>query len=102
MANLAGYREPVTAVLDWERRLKRMRIHTALHLLSVVVPHPVTGGAIGDGDGRLDFDLPESDLTKEGIAGQLNALIARDAPVTESWITDEDLDANPQLSRPCR
>jgi misacylated tRNA(Ala) deacylase len=89
--------EPVTAVLDWERRLKRMRIHTALHLLSVVVPHPVTGGAIGDGDGRLDFDLPESDLTKEGIAGQLNALIARDAPVTESWITDEDLDANPQL-----
>lgn len=89
--------ETVTAILDWETRLKRMRIHTALHLLSVVVPYPVTGGAIGDGDGRLDFDLPESDLTREGIAGQLNALIARDAAVTESWITDEELDANPQL-----
>jgi misacylated tRNA(Ala) deacylase len=74
-----------------------MRIHTALHLLSVVVPYPVTGGAIGDGEGRLDFDLPESDLTKDGIAGQLNALIARNAAVTERWITDEELDANPQL-----
>lgn len=89
--------ESVVAVLDWERRLKRMRIHTALHLLSVVVPYPVTGGAIGDGEGRLDFDLPESDLTKDGIAGQLNALIARNAAVTERWITDAELDANPQL-----
>ncbi|HEV7339189.1 MAG TPA: alanyl-tRNA editing protein, partial [Bosea sp. (in: a-proteobacteria)] len=51
--------DAVTARLDWQRRLKRMRIHTALHLLSVVLPYPVTGGAIGEGDGRLDFDIPE-------------------------------------------
>ena len=87
----------VTAVLDWERRLKRMRIHTALHLLSVVLSYPVTGGAIGDGDGRLDFDIPEGGLDKAEITEKLNALVARNADVTERWITDEELDANPGL-----
>lgn len=89
--------ETVTVVLDWERRLKRMRIHTALHLLSVVLSYPVTGGAIGEGDGRLDFDIPEGGLDKAEISETLNALIARNAAVTESWITDEELDANPGL-----
>jgi misacylated tRNA(Ala) deacylase len=89
--------DSVTALLDWERRLKRMRIHTALHLLSVVLPFPVTGGSIGEGDGRLDFDIPEGGLDKAEIAETLNALIARNAAVTESWITDEELDANPGL-----
>jgi misacylated tRNA(Ala) deacylase len=87
----------VVARLDWARRLPRMRIHTALHLLSVVLPFPVTGGAIGDGDGRLDFDIPDAGLDKAELATRLNELIARDAPVTESWITDEELDANPGL-----
>jgi misacylated tRNA(Ala) deacylase len=87
----------VVARLDWARRLPRMRIHTALHLLSVVLPFPVTGGAIGDGDGRLDFDIPDAGLDKAELTERLNELIARDAPVTESWITDEELDANPGL-----
>ncbi len=89
--------ETLTARLDWERRLKRMRVHTALHLLSVVLPFPVTGGAIGDGDGRLDFDIPEGGLDKAEITDKLNALIGRNAPVTERWITDAELDANPGL-----
>ncbi len=89
--------EPVTLELDWERRLKRMRVHTALHLLSVVLPYPVTGGSIGDGDGRLDFDIPDAGLDKAEITDKLAGLIARDAPVTERWITDEELDANPGL-----
>jgi misacylated tRNA(Ala) deacylase len=89
--------EAVTLDLDWPRRLKRMRVHTALHLLSVVLPFPVTGGAIGDGDGRLDFDIPDAGLDKIEIGEKLNALIARDAPVTDRWITDEELDANPGL-----
>lgn len=89
--------EDVQLELDWELRHKRMRIHTALHLLSVVLPYPVTGGAIGDGDGRLDFDIPDGGLDKDAIAALVNALIARDAPVTESWITDAELDANPEL-----
>ena len=89
--------EAVVPQLDWARRFRRMRVHTALHLLSVVLPYPVTGGAIGEGDGRLDFDIPDGGLDKADITDKLNALIARDAPVTERWITDEELDANPGL-----
>jgi misacylated tRNA(Ala) deacylase len=89
--------EAVTAVLDWEKRFKRMRIHTALHLLSVVLSYPVTGGSIGEGDGRLDFDIPEGGLDKAEVAEKLNALVARHADVTERWITDAELDANPGL-----
>ncbi|HEV7324112.1 MAG TPA: alanyl-tRNA editing protein [Bosea sp. (in: a-proteobacteria)] len=89
--------DTVTAKLDWERRLKRMRIHTALHLLSVVLPYPVTGGAIGDGDGRLDFDIPEGGLDKAELTEKLTALVAKNAAITERWITDEELDANPGL-----
>ena len=87
----------VTARLDWDRRYQRMRVHTALHLLSVVLPYPVTGGAIGDGDGRLDFDIPEAGLDKGELTVKLNELIGRDAAVFERWITDEELDANPNL-----
>jgi misacylated tRNA(Ala) deacylase len=89
--------EELTAELDWEKRWPRMRVHTALHLLSVALPYPVTGGAIGEGEGRLDFDIPDAGLDKGEITERLNALIARDAPVSERWITDEELDANPGL-----
>jgi misacylated tRNA(Ala) deacylase len=94
--------DAVTARLDWDRRLKRMRIHTALHLLSVVLPYPVTGGSIGDGDGRLDFDIPEGGLDKAEIAETLNALVAREAEVTTRWISDAELDANPGLVKTMR
>ncbi len=87
----------VTMVLDWSRRLAHMRVHTALHLLSVVLPLPVTGGAIGAGKGRLDFDMPEAPEDKQAIEDALNALIARDLAVTDEWITDDELAANPGL-----
>lgn len=83
--------------LDWARRYLRMRIHTALHLLSVVLPYPVTGGAIGDGDGRLDFDIQDAGLDKADLTARMNALISRDAAVAERWITEDELDANPGL-----
>jgi misacylated tRNA(Ala) deacylase len=83
--------------LDWDRRYGHMRIHTALHLLSVVIPLPVTGGAVGADKGRLDFDMPEAPQDREVLEGQLNALVTRDLPVTEMWITDAELDANPGL-----
>ena len=94
--------ETVTVRLDWEKRLKRMRIHTALHLLSVMLSYPVTGGAIGDGDGRLDFDIPEGGLDKAQVADALNALVASNAGVNERWITDAELDANPGLVKTMR
>ena len=85
------------ASIDWPTRLSRMRVHTALHLLTAVLPYPVTGGAIGDGDGRLDFDIPEAGLDRADIEDRLNALIAQDAEVRTQWITDDELLANPGL-----
>jgi misacylated tRNA(Ala) deacylase len=89
--------QTVRLQLDWDRRYRRMRAHTALHLLSVVLPYPVTGGSVGEGEGRLDFDIQDAGLDKGDLTAKLNALIARDAPVSERWITDEELDANPGL-----
>jgi misacylated tRNA(Ala) deacylase len=83
--------------LDWARRYYHMRVHTALHLLSVVVPLPVTGGQITAEKGRLDFDMPEAPEDREAIGARLNDLVAADLPVTEEWITDEELAANPAL-----
>ncbi|KMW57100.1 Ser-tRNA(Ala) deacylase [Candidatus Rhodobacter oscarellae] len=87
----------VTQRLDWPRRLAHMRVHTGLHLLSVVIPLPVTGGAISAVKGRLDFNMPEALEDKEGLEARLNDLIARDLPVGEEWITDAELAANPGL-----
>jgi misacylated tRNA(Ala) deacylase len=89
--------DKLTAVLDWGRRYPRMRIHTALHLLSVVLPYPVTGGSIGDGEGRLDFDVPGTAPEKAELTARLMDLVSRDAAVTDRWISDAELDANPQL-----
>ncbi len=87
----------VTQTLDWDRRHAHMRVHTALHLLSVVIPLPVTGGAIGADKGRLDFDMPEAPEDRDAVEAALNALVARDLPVSEDWITDAELAANPGL-----
>jgi len=83
--------------IDWALRYPRMRMHTCLHLLSVVIPEPVTGGSIGDGHGRLDFDLPESTLDRDTVTEALNRLIAADHPVTTEWISEAELDARPEL-----
>lgn len=87
----------VTQTLDWDRRYRHMRLHSALHLLSVVIPLPVTGGAIGTEKARLDFDMPEASIDREGLEDALNALIDEDLPVTTEWITDAELEANPGL-----
>jgi misacylated tRNA(Ala) deacylase len=90
--------EQVRAALDWDRRYRHMRIHTGLHLLSVVLPFPVTGGAIGAEEGRLDFDLEGGEVpAKEAIEERLNALVAADHPVSQEWISDAELLANPGL-----
>lgn len=83
--------------LDWDRRHRLMRVHTALHLLSVVIPLPVTGGQIGTDKGRLDFDMPEVPGDVPALEAALNALISRDLAVTDEWITDAELLANPGL-----
>jgi misacylated tRNA(Ala) deacylase len=85
------------ARIDWPQRHRRMRMHTGLHLLSVVLPYPVTGGSIGAEESRLDFDIPESGLDRDVVTEKLNALIGQDAAVTDRWITDAELEANPGL-----
>ena len=83
--------------LDWDRRHRHMRVHTALHLLSVVIPLPVTGGSISADKGRLDFDMPDAPDDRDDLEAELNELIARDLAVTDEWITDAALEANPGL-----
>jgi misacylated tRNA(Ala) deacylase len=87
----------VIARIDWDLRYKRMRAHTGLHLLSVVLPYPVTGGSVGDAEGRLDFDSGEAVLDKAKVERRLNELIALDAAVSQRWIADAELKANPGL-----
>lgn len=83
--------------LDAARRLGHMRVHTALHLLSVVIPLPVTGGQIGADKGRLDFDMPDAPEDLPAIEARLQALIDADHIVGMEWITDDELLANPGL-----
>ncbi|MEJ2480669.1 MAG: alanyl-tRNA editing protein [Acidihalobacter sp.] len=91
--------EAVAAVIDWERRHQHMRMHTCLHLLCSLVDAGVTGGSIGAEKARLDFDLPEATLDKEVLSAELNSLVERDLPVGMRWISDEELDASPELVR---
>ncbi|MDB9707854.1 Ala-tRNA(Pro) hydrolase [Planktotalea frisia] len=87
----------ITQTLDWERRHAHMRVHTALHLLSVVIPLPVSGGSITAAKGRLDFDMPDALEDKDALERSLNALIELDYVVSEGWISDEELRANMDL-----
>ena len=83
--------------LHWDRRHKLMRTHTALHILSVVIPLPVTGGAISADKGRLDFDMPHAPQNKEKLENTLNRLISCKFAVRDEWISEVELDAQPEL-----
>jgi misacylated tRNA(Ala) deacylase len=87
----------VVAAIDWDKRYARMRMHTALHLLSAVLPYAVTGGSVGESESRLDFDIPEAGLDKDAITAKVNEMIASDAAVSSRWISDAELAANPGL-----
>jgi misacylated tRNA(Ala) deacylase len=89
--------ELLSLELDWERRYSLMRLHTALHLLSCVVVAPVSGGNMAPDKARLDFDIDMSLLDAERITRETNALIATGAATETVWITDEELNAQPEL-----
>ena len=94
-----GAGETVTLALDWERRYAHMRMHTACHLLSAVLPYPVTGGSIRRDSARLDFDMPASAADKDEIAANLNALIEAGHDVASEWIDDQAFAAREDLVR---
>ncbi len=98
-ASLPAPGTKVSAEIDWEQRYGRMRIHSCMHVLCAIIEGDVTGGQVGDGKGRLDFNLPDTQLDKEAITAELNRIIAEDHPLQSRWITEEELAANPQLVR---
>jgi len=89
--------EPVRVEINWDRRYRLMRMHTALHLLSVVFPFPVTGGSISEDKGRLDFDMPEVPADLAALEAQLNSMIEADHTVTSEWISDAEMAAQTDL-----
>jgi misacylated tRNA(Ala) deacylase len=89
--------ETLALEIDWERRYRLMRLHTALHVMSCIVIAPVTGGNIAAEKARLDFDIDMSLLNAETIERETNQLIARGVETETVWITDEELDARPEL-----
>jgi misacylated tRNA(Ala) deacylase len=98
--SLPGVGMRVTAMLDWQNRYRNMRAHTLMHLLCASVPFPVTGGAIGEDGGRIDFDIPEGQIPdKAELTATLNRLITEDHPVSFRWITDEEMAENQHLIR---
>ncbi len=95
---LPGVGEAVTLSLDWDRRYRHMRMHTAMHLLGAVLKYGVTGGNISEQKSRLDFDM-EDTVDKAAVQESLEALVAANHPVSFRWITDAELDASPDLVR---
>ena len=90
--------EEVQLRIDWDRRYRLMRMHSCMHMLCSVVPASVTGGSIRDGQGRLDFDLPET-INKTDLSERLNEVIRLNRAMTLEWITEESLAAQPELVR---
>ncbi len=88
----------VEAVIDWQRRYRHMRMHTALHLLGSVLQYGVTGGNIGADKSRLDFDMQDT-VDKESVTESVRALVAADHAVGCRWITNDELEAQPELVR---
>lgn len=88
--------EKVVVHIDWDRRHRLMRMHTACHLLSVLCPWPVTGAAVGEEESRVDFDMGET-VDRDEITAGLMKFIEANHPVYVRWITDEELLANPGI-----
>ncbi len=89
--------EPLSLAIDWERRYRLMRMHTACHLLTVICPYPITGASVAEDESRVDFDIPETGYGKEEVSARLMDLVNANHPVFTRWITDDELAANPGL-----
>lgn len=89
--------DKVVGHIDWARRHKLMRMHTACHILSVVCPYPITSANVGEEESRVDFDIPEAGVTKEDVTARMMEIVNADHPVYASWIAEAELDANPGI-----
>lgn len=91
--------QEVELVLDWTRRHRLMRMHTAMHLLCSIIPYPVTGGGVGEEESRVEFDMETTEFDKEALSATLNEIVSNDLPINIEFITDQQLDENPDLVR---
>ncbi len=89
----------VRAEIDWERRYRHMRFHTATHLLCAVVPFPTNGCSITAASARLDFATGPEPIDKDHVQRELDRLVSENHVVRTLWITDEELAAQPDLVR---
>lgn len=89
----------VNIEIDWKRRHRLMRMHTSMHLLCALIPFPVTGGGVGEEESRVEFDMETSDFDKQELSQKLNEFVEQGLSVESSWITDQELDENPELIR---
>ncbi|MBC2886626.1 alanyl-tRNA editing protein [Ochrobactrum sp. CM-21-5] len=89
--------EKLVLHIDWGRRYRLMRMHTACHLLSVACPFPITGAAVGEEESRVDFDLPDSSYTKESVTEKLMEMVKANNAVSIRWISDDEFLANPEI-----
>lgn len=96
-ASLPEAGERVQLSIDWPRRLKLMRMHTACHMLTTICQYPITGAAVGEDESRVDFDCPDATLSRQEVTERLMALVEADHPVFARWIGEEELEANPGL-----
>jgi misacylated tRNA(Ala) deacylase len=87
----------VHSEINWERRYRHMRMHTALHVMSAVIKGNVTGGQVNADKSRLDFNLEGEVPTKEWVTEEINKILATDRPVVPQWVTDEELTSRPEL-----
>jgi misacylated tRNA(Ala) deacylase len=91
--------ERLTLHIDWDRRYRLMRMHTACHLLSVVCPFPITGAAVGEDESRVDFDMTGASVFAEEVTAAMLDLVSANHPVFTQWIDEAELDANPSIVR---
>lgn len=90
--------ETLVLHIDWDRRYRLMRMHTACHLLSVVCPSKITGASVAEDDSRVDFDMTET-IDRAEVTARLMELVNANHPVFTQWISEEEFDANPDIVR---
>ena len=91
--------DKILGEINWDKRYKHMRMHSALHLLCSVIPLGVTGGQIGYDKSRLDFNAQDYKIEKEEIEYKINSLIKEDHEISYQWITNDELEQQPELVR---
>jgi len=91
--------QKVTARINWNKRYKHMRMHSALHLMCAAIPLGVTGGQIGFEKSRLDFNDPEKQINKEELEDKINTLMRDDHEIIFEFIDSKILESQPELVR---